>query len=288
MTQPCLETSVVTRKHIVRVARGALLFVAVWAALAGPTRAVTFVVDPAAPGAADTNPGTEERPFKTVQRAADVAGAGDTVFVMAGRYDERVSVRSSGTAGKPVVFAARPRRSATVSGFDLDGSYIRVEGFEITADKPATAVQLHASHCEILDNYIQDMMVAVNGTVGQPSADGNTRDYSAVAHNRIAYNKVYHGEFGFILGGNDWLVDDNEVNRLFMYGPGNRFDDCDYSRFFGQGCVERRNYFHGSTRSEIKTAHMDCLQTFTNNGEIAKNLLFEDNGLASIWWTVLG
>ncbi|MGB2863520.1 MAG: DUF1565 domain-containing protein [Sedimentisphaerales bacterium] len=243
----------------------------------GHTQAAMYVVDQAAPGAADTNPGTEEKPFKTVQHAANAAQPGDTVYVMAGKYDERVNVKSGGSEGKPVAFVAMPRRSATVGGFDLEASYIRVEGFEITADKPATAVQLRASHCEILDNYIHDMMVAVNGTVGKPSADGNTRDYSAVAHNRIAYNKVYHCEYGFILGGEDWLVENNEVSRLFMYAPGNRYDDCDYSRFFGKGCIQRYNYYHGSTRQEIKTAHVDCLQTFTNNGEIAMDLLFEYN-----------
>jgi len=243
----------------------------------GQVRAATYVVDQAAPGAADTNPGTEEKPFKTVQRAADAAQPGDTVYVMAGKYDERVNVKAGGTEGKPVAFVARPRRSATMGGFDLEASYIRVEGFEITADKPATAVQLRSSHCEIVDNYIHDMMTAVNGTVGKPSADGNTRDYSAVAHNRIAYNKVYHCEYGFILGGEDWLVENNEVSRLFMYASGNRYDDCDYSRFFGKGCVQRYNYYHGSTRQEIKTAHVDCLQTFTNNGEIAMDLLFEYN-----------
>ncbi len=107
-----------------------------------------------------------------------------------------------------------------MGGFDLEASYLRVEGFEITADKPATAVQLRASHCEILDNYIHDMMAGVNGSVGQPSADGNTRDYSAVAHNRIAYNKVYHSEYGFILGGEDWLVENNEVEPPLHVRPG--------------------------------------------------------------------
>ena len=100
-------------------------------------------------------------------------------------------------------------------------------------------MQLGGSHCEILDNYIHDMMVGVAGTVGKPSADGNSRDYSAVAHNRIAYNKVYHSEYGFVLGGNDWLVEKNEVDRLFMYAQGRKYDDCDYSRFFGRGCIER-------------------------------------------------
>ena len=247
------------------------------AGLAGQVQAATYVVDRAAPGAADTNAGTEEKPFKTVQHAADAAKPGDTVFVMAGKYDERVKVQAGGMEGKPVTFVAMPRRSATVGGFDLEASYIRVEGFEITADQPATAVQLRASHCEILDNYIHDMMVAVSGTAGRPSMDGNTRDYSAVAHNRIAYNMVYHSEYGFILGGEDWLVENNEVNRLFMYAQGNQNDDCDYSRFFGKGCIQRYNYYHGSTQQEIKTAHVDCLQTFCNNGEIAMDLLFEHN-----------
>jgi hypothetical protein len=244
---------------------------------AEPVRAVVYVVDQAAPGAADTNPGTEEEPFKTVQHAADAARPGDTIYVMAGRYDERIRVKASGADGKPIAFAARPRRSVTVRGFDLEASYVRVEGFEITADKPATAVQLRASHCEIVDNYIHDMMVAVNGTVGKPSADGNTRDYSTVTHNRIVYNKVYHCEYGFILGGEEWLVESNEVSRLFMYAAGNKYDDCDYSRFFGKGCIQRYNYYHGTLRPEIKTAHVDCLQTFTNNGEIAQDLLFEYN-----------
>ncbi len=245
--------------------------------MAAPAAAEIYVVDQAAPGAADTNPGTEEKPFQSVQRGADAAQAGDTVCVMAGRYDERVRVRTGGAEGRPVVFRSLPRHAASVGGFDLGGSYIRLEGFEITAGRPATALQLRGSHCEIIDNYIHDMMMGVNGTTGRMGADGKTRDYSAVAHNRIAFNRVYHSEYGFVLGGDDWLVENNEVNRLFMYAPGNPNDDCDYSRFFGKGCVERCNYYHGTTQGEIKTAHVDCLQTFTVNGEIAMDLLFEDN-----------
>ena len=74
--------------------------------------------------------------------------------------------RPVGSEGRPITFRAMPRRTATVGGFDLDASYIRIEGFEITADKPATAVQLRASHCEVLDNYIHDMMEGVAGTGG--------------------------------------------------------------------------------------------------------------------------
>ncbi len=152
-----------------------------WVGLAGTVgqaEAAVYVVEPAAPGAADANPGSEEKPLKTVQRAADAAKPGDTVYVMAGRYNERIKVRTSGAEGRPITFRAMPRRSAIVGGFDLEASYIRVQGFEITADKPATAIQINASHCEILDNYIHRMKVAVNGTYGKPGPDGATRDYS--------------------------------------------------------------------------------------------------------------
>ena len=238
--------------------------------------ASVFIVDQAATGASDNNTGTEEKPFKTIQHAADVTKPGDVVLVMAGNYPERVKLKTSGGEGQPITFGAKPRRTVVMGGFDVQANFIRIEGFEITADKPVVAVQLGGGHCQIVDNYIHDMMVAISGTVGKPGPDG-TRDYSAVAHNQIAYNKVYHSQYGFMLGGNDWLVENNEVSRLFMYTPGNQYDDCDYSRFFGKGCVERCNYYHGSTASEIRVAHVDCLQTFTVNGEFAQDLLFENN-----------
>jgi hypothetical protein len=252
--------------------------IVVWdVGVAVPALAANYVVDQATPMASDTNPGTEEKPFKTIQRAVDALKPGDTLFVMEGHYPERVKITTSGAAGHPITFRSVPRWSAIIDGFDVDASDIRIEGFEITANKPNVAVQLGGSHCEIVDNSIHHMMVGVAGTVGKPSADGNTRDYSAVAHNRIAYNKVYQSQYGFMLGGNDWVVENNEVSRLFMYTPGKKFDDCDYSRFFGKGCVERCNYYHGSTASEIRVAHVDCLQTFTVNGEVAQDLVFEDN-----------
>jgi hypothetical protein len=243
----------------------------------GQTHASTYVVDPTTPNAAETNNGTELHPFKTVQHAVELAAPGDTILVMSGTYDGRVKVTTSGTEGHPITLRAMPRGSARVGGFDIRADYIRIEGFGITAEKPAVAVQLGGSYCEVLDNYIHHMMVGVAGTVGKPSADGNTRDYSAVAHNRVAYNKVYHSQYGFMLGGNSWLVENNEVDRLFMYTLGNKYDDCDYTRFFGKGCIQRYNYYHGSSSAEIRVAHVDCLQTFTVNGEVAQDLLFEYN-----------
>lgn len=57
-----------------------------------------------APAGSDENPGTEAKPFRTIQKAADVAQAGDRVFVRAGLYSETVSPKRSGAAGGPIVF----------------------------------------------------------------------------------------------------------------------------------------------------------------------------------------
>ncbi|UCG58898.1 MAG: hypothetical protein JSU70_05165, partial [Phycisphaerales bacterium] len=40
---------------------------------------------------------------------------------------------------------------------------------------------------------------------------------------------------------------------------------------------QRYNYYHGTDTKESKVAHVDAIQTFTNNGEIAHDVLFEHN-----------
>ena len=53
-----------------------------------------YCVDQSNPVAADTNPGTPDRPWKTIQHAADLTKPGDTVYVMTGQYEERVQAHS--------------------------------------------------------------------------------------------------------------------------------------------------------------------------------------------------
>ncbi len=82
-------------------------------------QAAIYYVDREHPLANDSNPGSEELPWKTLVYAAKVAGAGDTVWVKAGIYaDGDVVVGHSGTLGKEIVFAAYPghERRAVIKG----------------------------------------------------------------------------------------------------------------------------------------------------------------------------
>ena len=92
--------------------------------------AAYYVVDQAAPNAADSNPGTEQMPFKTVQHAAEVVQPGETVYVMAGQYEERVKVKAGGTEGKPVAFALFFHNFSTFlgrPGIYLEDLYVKEE-----------------------------------------------------------------------------------------------------------------------------------------------------------------
>ena len=50
------------------------------------------------PSGSDRNPGTQELPFATIQRAADIAMPGDTVVVHAGEYRGQATGSASPTS----------------------------------------------------------------------------------------------------------------------------------------------------------------------------------------------
>ena len=71
------------------------------------------------PQADDGGPGSAERPWKTIARAAEKSAAGDLVLIRAGVYRERVLVKTSGTPQAPIRFEAVPGEHVVVTGADL-------------------------------------------------------------------------------------------------------------------------------------------------------------------------
>ncbi|MGA7979064.1 MAG: right-handed parallel beta-helix repeat-containing protein [Chromatiaceae bacterium] len=75
--------------------------------------AAVFHVDPAGD---DAGPGSMEQPWRTVQHAADTAGAGSKVLIHAGTYPGGVAYGISGKPGSPILFAGPEDGTATVQG----------------------------------------------------------------------------------------------------------------------------------------------------------------------------
>ena len=68
------------------------------------------------PNGLDTNAGTQAAPWKTVQKAADSVGPGDTVYIAEGLYPESVLVRKSGEEGRPITFRNAGDKAPTIDG----------------------------------------------------------------------------------------------------------------------------------------------------------------------------
>ena len=64
----------------------------------------------------DTNSGTIGAPFRTINKAAQVALAGDVVTIKSGMYSETVTVRNGGTASARVVFQAEVHGGVVLTG----------------------------------------------------------------------------------------------------------------------------------------------------------------------------
>jgi Right handed beta helix region len=86
---------------------------------ASPTSAQIFVVSQNNPGASDQNPGTEGKPFKTIQAAAAIAEPGDTVVVHRGIYREQVAPAKGGTAEKSIRYIAAEPGQVIVRGSEV-------------------------------------------------------------------------------------------------------------------------------------------------------------------------
>lgn len=89
------------------------------------------------PGGSDSGNGSADAPWRTLQHAADVVTAGDSVTVRAGRYSG-FHLETSGTSSSPITFTAEPgviidhRNTTTPDGINLEGAdYVTVEKFRI-------------------------------------------------------------------------------------------------------------------------------------------------------------
>ncbi len=119
----------------------------------------------------DKNPGTEEKPWKTANKAAKTARAGTTVIFEDGEYRETVPtvVEHSGTEGKPITFRARNKHKAVIKyNASMQAvkkwqvwnkDYVNVRDFHFTQEKRATDSTASATADIFLDgksaNYIE-------------------------------------------------------------------------------------------------------------------------------------
>jgi Periplasmic copper-binding protein (NosD) len=170
---------------------------------------------------ADSNPGTQTAPWRTVQHAADTVRAGSTVNVRGGVYEELVSIKASGNAADGyITFRSYPGETAILDAEHFtpsgrqgvltihDQSYVRIEGFEIRNFRTAEhrlaplgiSVMGAGSHIELLKNNVHH----IEQTFGRRDAPGSGGNGFGIA--------VYGTDAKTPIS--ELVIDGNEVHHL--------------------------------------------------------------------------
>jgi hypothetical protein len=146
-----------------------------------------------APSGSDTNPGTRAAPFATLQHAAAIAAAGDTVLARAGVYNALFTPTHAGnSAAGPITFASYPGELATLDGTGLaipGGQYglitlqnvndVIIEGFDIrnyatnnVKDVPIGIYVTGAdSGVQIINNHVHNITTTAATTPAKCGSD---------------------------------------------------------------------------------------------------------------------
>lgn len=152
----------------------------------------------------DTGPGTEARPWATLNHAAEVAKVGDTIIVHGGRYSlpAQVRPRSSGRSGAWITYIGYPGEKAVLDAhqilhesmlegpldngaFQIEGiSYVRVINLTVTNSHDAGFTVRDSSHIDLIND-------TTNGTFSSGIAVWDTHhDGKSTKHIRILGNTV--------------------------------------------------------------------------------------------------
>ncbi len=184
----------------------------------------TYYVDRNHASASDSNAGTESAPWKTLDKAAHSAIAGDTVLIKSGTYAEKLFPRHSGNSLQYITFRNYPGHSVTLAGSPDHGVYlsgvlyIRIQGL-IIRNEPRSGIIIQ-NHFSTGTSGPSDYNIIISNTVhhnGNGSEDGHGI-YIGGHGNQVVHNRFYNNgslsssvpTHGIYLLGNDNQVISNQ------------------------------------------------------------------------------
>ena len=219
----------------------------------------------------DAAAGTSALPWRTLQRAADTARAGDLIVVRPGRY-AGFNLTTSGTAADPIVFSAQPGVIVDTpssvrpqDGINLEGaSWVVIEGFTVTG-MPRTGIRSVLNHHVTIRRNVGD----ANGRWGILTGfshdlliEDNVMSRSVAEHGIYVSNS---GDRPVIRRNHVW---GNFANGIHMNGDLSQGGDGVIS-----GAVVEGNVIHGNGRGGGSGINGDGVQT----SRIVNNILYDNH-----------
>ncbi|MGO4547404.1 right-handed parallel beta-helix repeat-containing protein [Paenibacillus sp. 2TAB23] len=202
-----------------------------------------------APNGSDSNAGTIDSPWKTVQHAADLAEPGNTVYLRSGVYKQKLVISRSGSAGNGAITYSNYRsEKAVLDGAGLtveglegiitlnDASYIQVKGLEIRNYKSRSGdaapvgilvqgaggyIQLKGNNIHSIQNTVVPTGKSLLGRDAHGIALYGTKAPESLHHMTISDNELHN----LVLGSSESLVLNGNVEQFTI--SNNRIYDND-------------------------------------------------------------
>ena len=159
------------------------------------------------PNGSDSNPGTLEKPFKTIKKACEMVTPGGTIYLREGIYNENITIKSSGSEHKgyititnypgenPILDGSRLTVPNAYTGmiFMENKSYIRISGLEIRnyksnyVDPVPVGIHIRGSsnNIEIKNNKIHNIE-----TISNVNRVGNAHGIAVYGTSSIPAKKI--------------------------------------------------------------------------------------------------
>ncbi|WP_096085900.1 carbohydrate-binding protein [Agaribacterium haliotis] len=239
----------------------------------------------------DNNSGTLSQPWKTIQKAANTAKAGDHVFIKAGNYYGTVNVANSGHANAWISFDAMPGDEQKVilnnAAFRIiRKSYIRVSGIKINkSPTEGFYVEGPSSNITLSNNHTYDTKASGIGIWGVRWKQ-DPKNYENIRNVKILNNKVEKANNG---GYNECITLANGIvgfeisgNEVFNGGdPTYGGEGIDIKLGIKNGVI-KNNYVHDLTRRGIYLDAAGILPEFPkpyiDNVEVFNNYVWNNEG----------
>jgi parallel beta-helix repeat protein len=149
------------------------------------------------PSGNDFGPGSEQKPWRTLQHAADKAEPGMTIHVLPGTYflSQPIISEKSGTTAARIRFVAEPHWAAKLvttaeQAWANTGANVDIVGFDISAASGRTTMLVHAEGAfdRVLDNRVHDIHPQTGACPsGAGIMVGGGADFQTVSGN-VVYN----------------------------------------------------------------------------------------------------